>query len=158
MAARSPEERHTLSLALMGIAGSLLVGNFATFSTFVGLTTADRGVILALIGSSALLVASIVAGGRRGYDLQAKLGVLGVLISLVPPALAMTLRETVPDRTLLRIERLETYAAALAQEGADRTARLQKLEASARELTASIDRLEGRVSILEAARSDVRSP
>jgi hypothetical protein len=151
MAARSAEQSHTLSLSLMGVAGSLLVGNFATFSTFLALTQADTGVILALIGSSALLLASIVAGGRQLFDLQAKLGLAGVLVSLAPPVLAMTLRETVADTTSQRTEILEAHVAALWRAEADWRAQVRMLETRADELAVSNERLERRVAALEAA-------
>ncbi len=153
MAARSDEEKHDLSLALMAIAGSLLVGNFATFSTYISLTNdrGDNGVIIAVIASSVFLVLSIVNGGWRRYNLQAWLGAGGVLVSLLPPVLAMTMRDVVPNPNARSIDNLETHVAALAKTEADQATSIHNIDERNVNLEAQLQELDRRFAAIEAA-------
>ncbi len=105
----------TLSVALMGIAGSLMIGNFAAFGTFVAMARAggDRLIVLALIAATAALIASIVAGGWRRYNGQAVLGALGVVLSLASPVVALVMPEPPARTDSARLEALETRVQAL---------------------------------------------
>lgn len=98
-----------LSLSLIGLAGGLLVGNFAAFNGFLALadTFGDQTVTVLLAVSTVLLTTSIVFGGwgigtaidkdpGRWYNWQAIAGLFGLLAALAMPLSSLWFREP-PD-------------------------------------------------------------
>lgn len=120
-----------LSLALIGLAGGLLVGNFATFSAYIeiGSDRADGWIALALIVATSCLTISVIQGGWRRYNRQAIYGLVGVIATLAAPVVAFSARERAQDATAQAISDLRAEVTAQA-------ARIDALDTRVATLTA----------------------
>lgn len=124
--------KRELSLALVGLAGGLLVGNFAAFNGFLVLANAfgDQVVTWLLLGSTLLLTLSIIFGGwgisaepsddqSQRFDWQAKAGLAGLLAALAMPISSLWFLEP-PNST--QADQILVLQQALASANAERIA------------------------------------
>ena len=134
-----------LSISLIGLAGGLLVGNFAAFSGFLALADiqGDQYVTWLLAGGTALLTVSIIFGGwgigtpeandpGKWYNLQAVAGLVGLLAALAMPLTSLWYREP-PNST--QAAEISVLRQALAGAEADRIALQNDLTATQTELS-----------------------
>ena len=141
----SPKDRE-LSLTLIGLAASLLVGTFAAYNGYLGVADAEGDKVLTglLVCCTAILTLSIACGGwgisrvEQGsaqgyYNAQAILGVIGLLFVLVMPV--SVLGALPEDADVQSNVVLEKAVAALAEENT-------RLRADLNALTVRLDALE----------------
>lgn len=120
-----------LSLALVGLAGGLLVGNFAAFNGFLAMANAsgDTSVTWLLTASTVLLTLSIILGGNGisdtssgdpgwWYNLQAVAGLLGLIAALSMPLLSLAYRDA-PNSN--QADQIAVLQQALATAGRERS-------------------------------------
>lgn len=110
-----------LSIALIGFAGALIVGNFAIISAFLSLTssTGDQVLLVAFIAATITLVTSVYFGGAgiaygpgesgvtNRFNLQVVFGLMGLAATLtIVGGSWLFYEEPAPDRLLREVDRV----------------------------------------------------
>lgn len=144
-----------LSISLIGLAGGLLVGNFAAYNGFLTIADPDGDwwVTALLMVSTVLLTFSIIFGGwgigtplsedpGRRYNVQAWLGLFALVAVLAIPLTSLWFREP-PDQNMAA--QIATIQDALTLASDERTALTEAnagLQSTMRSLQVRIEALE----------------
>lgn len=147
-----------LSLSLIGLAGGLLVGNFAAFNGFLSLadTIGDQVVTSLLTGSTLLLTISIIFGGKGisvpdGQDasglfnLQAVVGLLGLLTALAMPVSSLGFKAPVNESLTNQVSVMQSAVAAANSERSAMKSTLDEAASERDELSKLVEQLQTQI-------------
>jgi len=155
--------KRELSLALVGLAGGLLVGNFAAFNGFLALANSlgDQIVTWLLTGSTVLLTFSIILGGRgislqdekaqkKKFNSQAWAGLFALIAALAMPVSAMVLLEQPDEKQSSQISVLRQAQAGSEAERSALKAALDGANAELARISQAVDQLRSDFDALPA--------